>query len=335
MGTPKMSFKSVGFLKTHKCASSSVQNILMRWGVRQGMNFVLPASGNYMRSEAGLKYDRDMLAGTEWEEKGLEYQIFCLHTVWDTQEVQRSLSGPDTVLISIVRDPVDVFESLWYYYLFSQNVGKSLEEFAKDVAMNPDIGRQGFDNRFGRNQTLFDFGLEHEHMNDTSKVDDKINSISEEFDLVMVSERFLDSKVLLAGLLGLSPSDAACLKLNSRNSSSKPVLDSQTRKLLAGWLAADYKLYEKANSWLDKKLEALDPDYRREITGKLEIADKDLERKCQLHQEGSKLAGDFGMWGKTVVGFTPAEGGDDADTRLACMGELQFVDWLRERQGGK
>ena len=215
------------------------------------MNFVLPASGNYMRSEAGLKYDRDMLAGTEWEEKGLEYQIFCLHTVWDTQvcfspwlsyflffiqEVRRTLSGPDTVLISIVRDPVDVFESMWYYYGFSQNVGKSLEDFAKDVAMNPDIGRQGFDNRFGRNQTLFDFGLEHEHMNDTSKVDDKINSISEEFDLVMVSERFLDSKVLLAGLLGLSPSDAACLKLNSRNSSSKPVLDSQTRKVLSAMI---------------------------------------------------------------------------------------------------
>ena len=140
------------------------------------------------------------------------------------------------MLMSIVRDPVDVFESMWYYYGFSNNVGKSLEEFAKDVTMNPDIGRQGFDNRFGRNQTLFDFGLKHEHMNDTSKVDEKITSISEEFDLVMVSERFLDSKVLLAGLLGLSPSDAACLKLNSRNSSSKPILDSQTRKVLSAMI---------------------------------------------------------------------------------------------------
>ena len=80
-----MTKKSVGFLKSHKCASSSVQNILMRWGVKQEMNFVLPSSGNYMRSETQLKYSRDMLADTEWEKKGLDYHIFCLHTVWDTQ----------------------------------------------------------------------------------------------------------------------------------------------------------------------------------------------------------------------------------------------------------
>ena len=80
-----MTKKCVGFLKSHKCASSSVQNILMRWGVKQEMNFVLPSSGNYLRSETQLKYSRDMLADTEWEKKGLEYHIFCLHTVWDTQ----------------------------------------------------------------------------------------------------------------------------------------------------------------------------------------------------------------------------------------------------------
>ena len=67
----------------------------------------------------------------------------------------------------------------------------------------------------------------------------------------------------------------------------------------------------------------------------IEQADKELEKKCKLHQEGSKLAGDFGMWSSTVVGFTPAGRGEgDEDTKLACMGELQFVDCLRERQLG-
>ena len=49
---------------------------------------------------------------------------------------------------------------------------------------------------------------------------------------ISVSERFLESKILLTELLDLTPSDAACLKLNSRNSSSKPMLDSQTRQVL-------------------------------------------------------------------------------------------------------
>ena len=56
-------------------------------------------------------------------------------------------------------------------------------------------------------------------------------------------------------------------------------------------------------------------------------------RKCKLHQEGYKLGGDFGMWSSTAVGFTPAGSSEgDEDTKLACMGELQFVDLLRERQ---
>ena len=48
----------------------------------------------------------------------------------------------------------------------------------------------------------------------------------------------------------------------------------------------------------------MDQDHRREISDKIEDADKELERKCKLHQEGSKLGGYFGMWSSTVVGFT-------------------------------
>lgn len=333
-----MGMKSVGFLKTHKCASSSVQNILLRWGVKHGLNFVLPAEGNYLRSENRLRYSRDMVGDTPWEKSGVEYQIFCLHTVWDTQEVVSTLSGTEKVLISIVRDPVDVFESMWHYYNFSQQLGKSLEDFAKEVSINPYIERLGWDKRFGRNQTLFDFGLEHDMMDDDAKINEKIRTIEKDFDLVMVSERFLESKILLASLLDLSPSEAACLKLNSRNSSAKPGMDSQTRKLLSAWLAADYQLYTRANTWLDQKLDSLDQEYKTELAEKLEAADGDLERKCKAHKEGSKLGGDYAMWSNTVVGYTPTGVQEEEvveGLKLACMGELQFIDWLRRKQAEK
>ena len=38
----------IAFLKTHKCASSSVQNMLMRFGLEHELNFVLPSAGNYL-----------------------------------------------------------------------------------------------------------------------------------------------------------------------------------------------------------------------------------------------------------------------------------------------
>ena len=40
--------EKVGFLKTHKTAGSTVQNILLRWGLTAGLNFVLPPSGNHL-----------------------------------------------------------------------------------------------------------------------------------------------------------------------------------------------------------------------------------------------------------------------------------------------
>ena len=99
----------VGFLKTHKCASSAVQNILIRWGMARDLNFVLPLSGNYLlgeeegerevegkeegkeervregvddgeRSIKRLKFNRSSLSSTPWERRGLDYHVFCLHT---------------------------------------------------------------------------------------------------------------------------------------------------------------------------------------------------------------------------------------------------------------
>jgi Galactose-3-O-sulfotransferase len=41
----------VGFLKMHKCASSTVQNILFRFGEEHDLNFVLPPKNNYLGKE--------------------------------------------------------------------------------------------------------------------------------------------------------------------------------------------------------------------------------------------------------------------------------------------
>ena len=38
-----------------------------------------------------LSYRRSMIADTEWEKAGLKYQIFCLHTIWNTKQVEHFL----------------------------------------------------------------------------------------------------------------------------------------------------------------------------------------------------------------------------------------------------
>jgi len=329
----------VGFCKTHKCASSSIQNILMRWGLEKELNFALPLEGNYFKSEDSIVYNRSMLSETAWEKAGLPYDIFCVHTVWNTEQVRQTLGGKPN-LISIVRDPATVFLSMWEYYRASDELKMSLEDFI-ELEKPP---RFGFGNRFGRNQTLFDLGFpweREENEKETGKkekeekLNDFVDQIFQDFSLIMISERIDESRLLLGKLLaGVQPRHLGCLKLNGRNSKSKLHVSSATMEKLKTWLEADYILYQRANQELDKLLSSTEEMEKKELLAQIKEQDRELERRAVRHDEGAKLGGDFNMWSEQVEGYIP---GEDSDTnvRLACTGELQFLDKLRAIQLGR
>ena len=139
-----------------------------------------------------------MLAGTEWEQAHLPYNIFCLHTIWDRAQVAATLQAPATY-VTIVRDPVDLFESLWSYSTMANYYGTDLETFA----LMPKTGRltsRAYKN-LGRNQMLWDNGLPQRLMDNATAVRAKIAEMEDTFQLVMVAERFDESMVLLRDLL--------------------------------------------------------------------------------------------------------------------------------------
>ena len=68
-----------------------------------------------------------MIKGTPWEQAGMEYNILCLHTRWNEKEMV-DVMGNGTKYITILRDPVDLFESQWGFYNFDQKYGMSLGE---------------------------------------------------------------------------------------------------------------------------------------------------------------------------------------------------------------
>lgn len=49
------------------------------------------------------------------------YQAFVLHTMWDQEEVEQVL-GKGATYITILRDPVDQFESLYSYSHFEKKI---------------------------------------------------------------------------------------------------------------------------------------------------------------------------------------------------------------------
>ena len=62
--------------------------------------------------------------------EGTKMSILCLHTRWDYQEMEKVMGeGEKTTYVTMLRDPVDVFESQWQYYnhekMFNMSIGKN------------------------------------------------------------------------------------------------------------------------------------------------------------------------------------------------------------------
>ena len=109
----------VGFMKTHKTASSTVQNILMRYGMNSDWNFVMYSAGSHLgppsnQYSLNRPFSSSWLRDVPWHDMAQEqgYNILAFHTKWDQGEVERVL-GDGAKYITILRDPVDEFESLY------------------------------------------------------------------------------------------------------------------------------------------------------------------------------------------------------------------------------
>ncbi|CAL4135510.1 unnamed protein product, partial [Meganyctiphanes norvegica] len=99
------------FLKTHKCASSTVQNIFLRYGYQHNLTFAL---GNGHILGFPTKFNYNMLNLNLLNSSGVA-DIFTLHSRLNIPEHQKAIYS-DAKWITIVRDPVQQFPSLFAYY---------------------------------------------------------------------------------------------------------------------------------------------------------------------------------------------------------------------------
>ncbi|KAK2708449.1 galactosylceramide sulfotransferase-like isoform X2 [Artemia franciscana] len=282
------------------------------------LNVILPLRRwNYLGSPE--LFSLKLVNDTPWHHLG--YDIMALHTRWDHSAVKQALGG-DPIFVTIIREPVDLFESLYSYYsLYSFFEKTNLYEFL-DKLEDEKFKRKNdrFVGKIGRNQMLFDLGFPVKDFGKEDKLKDFVDGVERKFDLVMIKEKMEESIVLLKHLLCWEYKDLVYLKLNSRAQNEKKKLSVNQADKLRKWLKADNYLYMKLRAVFDRKVEQFGYKKMEEEKKKLSSVTKQIMEGC--------LSGKKKPAGENLI----QEMRKSAGCRLFALDEYSFLDEIKIAQ---
>lgn len=242
------------FMKTHKTASSTFLNILFRFGEKHRLKFAFPSGRNDFFYPALFQHTQ-----VHGYKSGLCFNIMCNHMRFNAPEVARVLPR-DTSYITILRDPAELFESSFHYFghIVPQTwmiLGEDkLAEFLRD----PDyyFSPNGINSFYLKNLIFFDFGQDNTLELGDPQVEESIQLISEHFHLVMLTEHFEESLVLLKDVLCWEMDDLLFFKHNTRKGSTVSKLTPELRAKAVEWNSIDWKLYKHFNMTFWQRVDA-------------------------------------------------------------------------------
>ncbi|XP_078062383.1 galactose-3-O-sulfotransferase 4 isoform X3 [Mustelus asterias] len=325
----------VMFLKTHKTASSTILNILYRFGEARNLTFALPNSYQFgypfLFSTRKIKFYSPL--------KTQEYHIICNHMRFFRPQVEKVMAK-GTFYFSILRNPVTLAESAFTYYKGSSMAFKkveSLEQFLSEPWRYYAARERG--NQYARNLMWFDFGFDH-NANDTQDyVELVLKEIGSTFHLILLAEYFDESMVLLKEALCWELDDVVSFKLNFRSNITVRRLSDETVERAKAWNSLDWKLYAHFNRTFWRRVEAYGP--QRMSSDVLALREKrrrlkDLclqgSRPVEASQIQDKNIKPFQYGRAQIMGYNLNPNLDSSSSREKClrmvMPELQYKDML-------
>lgn len=202
---------------------------------------------------------------------------------FDRQEVAKLLP-PGAVYITILRDPVDLFESSFHYYhravpLTWRISGEDkLAEFLDDPQSF--YSPEAFNSFYLKNLLFFDFGFDNNLEADDPRVMRAIQNLAKHFDLVLMAEYFEESLILLKDTLCWTMEDILYVKLNARKRSSVSHLTPELRAKALQWNGADWRLYQHFNATFWARVEAFGAERMKQEVKELRRRNAEMKAIC-------------------------------------------------------
>ncbi|XP_038593381.1 galactose-3-O-sulfotransferase 2 [Micropterus salmoides] len=235
----------VVFLKTHKTGSSTVQNLLFRMGEKNRATFAFP----HYTYQFGYpdKFRAEFV--DELPDGYSQYDILCSHMRLDVVQLKQVMP-PNAIYITILREPLQTFESVFSYYTTTVpafTLAKQTAEHKSALSVFLESPDSFWDpnepgNGLGKNPMSFDLGLNSQQWISSWPAD--LTLLEETFQLVMIAEHFDESLVLLGALLNLKLEELAYVRLNTRSPQDVTPLDDITKARIRAWNSLDVLLYD-------------------------------------------------------------------------------------------
>ncbi|XP_069830351.1 galactose-3-O-sulfotransferase 2-like [Dendropsophus ebraccatus] len=320
------------FLKMHKAGSSTIMNMLFRYGEFHNLTFAFPKEKyNYMYPEYFSVHNVYGFSSKQLQ----KFNIMCHHMRFRLTEIEKVMPS-DTFYFTILRNPETLMESSFAYNRRSSsfNSSTSLEDFLNNTSRL--YRSHESDSAYAKNLMTFDLGFNHNGPESLEHSNLLCNVVDAMFDLVLMTEYFDESLVLLRHALCWTFDDVLSFPLNIRKTTSRHVLSVETKEKIRTWNQLDWQLYVYFNNsfWnrVDKfGRERMESEVRELRNRRAQVSEKCLYGQVEASNIKDKSIVPYQPDSITILGYRLKPELDKGD-RFLChrlvIPEIQYTNLL-------
>ncbi len=289
--------RTFGFIKNHKCGTMALTTMFLRVAKENSLEILLPKNSDW-----NLDWPRPPQNFLPSRKESGKFDVQVLHTMYDKKSWDELLE-PGYKRISIIRYPWKQFKSYFSFFnmankmtYFTRNTSQTSVELLEKFLRHPiEYVRIAYTQ--SRNVQAFNFGYTPSWREppNPKKEDQFLQELAREMDLVLVTDYFYHSMILLKEEMCWSLYDVI-IGLKNENKHPffydelKHINEEPLEYLYRQWATLDYKMYNLFNQSFWRKVNKIEKieqkveSYSKVIKAVYNFCSKKQRRKSFTNQ---------------------------------------------------